>query len=51
MLRLIDDRDQNGKFSAVSYKKKLPAEKVVFYDKPVKIPVGWDVEISWSLKK
>jgi uncharacterized protein (DUF2141 family) len=50
-LRLIDDRDQNGKFSPVSYQKKLAAEKVIFYDKPVKIPAGWDVEVNWSKKK
>lgn len=49
-LRLIDDKDQDGKFSPASYFKKKPAEKVIFYDKPIKIPAGWDVEVTWLMK-
>lgn len=50
-LRLVDDKDRNQKFSPVYYIKKKPAEKVVFCDKPLKIPAGWDVEFAWSLKR
>lgn len=48
-LRLISDKDQNQKFTPASYLKNTQAEEVYFYDKPVKIPAGWDVETEWKL--
>jgi len=49
LLRLIDDKDQNAKFTPAAYPEKRFAEKVFFYDKPVKIPAGWDVEAEWKV--
>lgn len=48
-LRLVDDADQNKKFSPASYLKGRQAEDVHLYDKTIKIPAGWDVETEWKL--
>jgi uncharacterized protein (DUF2141 family) len=49
LLRLTDDKDQNRKFSPADYLKNKQPETVYFYDKPVKIPAGWDVETEWKI--
>ncbi len=49
LLRLTDDADQSRKFSPADYGKSKQPESVYFYDKPVKIPAGWDVETEWKI--
>lgn len=48
-LRLIDDANQDAKFSAGSYVNKQQPEAVYFYDKKINVPAGWDVEAEWKL--
>jgi uncharacterized protein (DUF2141 family) len=49
MLRLIDDRDQDQKFSPASYVNKQQPERVFFYEKKIAVPAGWDVEAEWKV--
>jgi len=49
LLRLVDDTDQNQKFSPGRYFTNTQPEPVYLYDKPVKIPAGWDVETDWKI--
>lgn len=48
-LRFIKDADQNGIFSPASYFFSRQAEEVYYYNKPLKIPAGWDVEAEWKM--
>jgi len=49
LLRLVDDSDQNQKFSPGRYFTHTQPEPVYLYNKPVKIPAGWDVEMDWKI--
>ena len=49
-LRLIEDRDENRKFSPSNFFKHIQAEPVWSYRKPLKILAGWDVEAEWNMK-
>ena len=49
-LRLIKDGDENKKFSPSNFLKHAQAEPVWYYEKPVKILAGWDIEASWNMK-
>lgn len=49
-LRLIDDEDQDQKFSPASYVNKQQPERVFFYEKKITLPAGWDVDAEWKLE-
>lgn len=49
-LRLIDDKDQDQKFSPVSYVNKQQPERVFFYEKKIALPAGWDVDAVWKVE-
>jgi hypothetical protein len=49
-LRLIEDRDENKKFSPSDFFKHVQAEPVWYYKKPLKVLAGWDIEAEWNMK-
>ncbi|MGZ3864606.1 MAG: Ig-like domain-containing protein [Bacteroidia bacterium] len=49
-MRLIDDRDENKKFTPSDFFKRLQPEPVWYYQKPLKVLSGWDVEAEWNMK-
>lgn len=49
-LRLIMDKDKNRKFTPSDHLKNKKEEPVFYYQKPIKIPAGWDVEADWMLR-
>ncbi|HWY37749.1 MAG TPA: Ig-like domain-containing protein [Bacteroidia bacterium] len=49
-IRLINDRDENRKFSPSNFLKHIQAEPVFYYDKSLKIIAGWDIEAEWNMK-
>ena len=48
-LCLIKDTDQNKKFTPANYLKHIQPEPVWYYNKPLKILAGWDVEAEWNV--
>jgi hypothetical protein len=50
MLRLIEDKDNNGKYTSGNVLKKLQPENVIYYGQMVKVRANWDMEINWELK-
>lgn len=49
-LRVIKDSDGNGKWSSGNFNLKKQPEEVSYYNKPVEIKAGWDIEITWDFK-
>ncbi|MGZ3903092.1 MAG: Ig-like domain-containing protein [Bacteroidia bacterium] len=49
-MRLIEDRDENKKFTPSDFFKRLQPEPVWYYKKPLKVLSGWDVEAEWNMK-
>jgi hypothetical protein len=49
-LKLILDRNGNGKWDTGNYLKKQAAERVVIYNEPIVIRSNWDKEIDWVLQ-
>jgi hypothetical protein len=49
-LRLIEDTDENKKFTPSNFLKHTQAEPVWYYNKPLKILAGWDIEAEWDMK-
>ncbi|MDR1729367.1 MAG: Ig-like domain-containing protein [Prevotellaceae bacterium] len=48
-LRLIDDRNGNGRWDTGNFKAKIQPEQVFYYNKPIKLRVNWDVEEEWDV--
>lgn len=49
-VRLIEDTDGNGKWTAGSYALKQQAEKVIFYPALIRLRAGWDTDVVWELQ-
>ncbi|MDG2369009.1 MAG: hypothetical protein P8M12_00055, partial [Flavobacteriales bacterium] len=49
-LRVIKDSDGNGKWSSGNFNLKKQPEEVSYYNKPVEIKAGWDIEVTWDFK-
>ena len=49
-LRIIKDSDGNGKWSAGNFNIYKQPEQVYYYNKPIEIKAGWDVEVIWDFK-
>lgn len=47
-LRLIDDRNNNGKWDTGHYLKGRQPEAVFLFDDPIQLRANWEMEISWS---
>ncbi len=51
-LKVIYDRNGNGKWDTGHYLKKLQPEKVEYYDEPeITVRSGWETELQWTLKE
>jgi hypothetical protein len=48
--RLIEDRNQNGKWDTGNYLKGLQPEKVFLYQEPLQIRQNWEDELSWEIQ-
>lgn len=48
--RLICDKNNNGKWDAGNYKKKIQPEKVYIYSGVIEIKPNWDFEADWIIK-
>lgn len=48
-LRLIEDRDGNGRWDTGSLHPKRQPERVIADEEPVVVRAGWSVEHSWTL--
>ena len=49
-LRIIKDSDANGKWSSGNFNLYRQPEQVYYYNKPIEIKAGWDVEVIWDFK-
>ncbi|RMG78654.1 MAG: hypothetical protein D6707_09550 [Bacteroidetes bacterium] len=48
-LKLVFDQNKNQKWDGGNYAQKQLPEKVIYYPEKVKMPKGWDVDITWDL--
>jgi hypothetical protein len=48
-LRLIEDVDQNKKFTPANFNTHTQPETIYFYNKVIKVPAGWDIETDWNM--
>jgi len=46
-LKIIFDKNDNGKWDSGNYKEKIQPEKVSIYSEPLKIRSNWDLDIEW----
>ena len=49
-LRVIKDSDGNGKWSSGNFNIKRQPESIAYYNKPIEIKAGWDIEVIWDFK-
>ena len=49
-LKVIYDRNKNGKWDTGNYEEKRQPEKVIFYKKELDVRANWDLEIKWDLE-
>lgn len=50
LLKIIEDRNGNGRWDTGDYLKKQQPERVNYYPKEIEIRANWDIEESWSPK-
>ncbi len=48
-LKYISDEDNNGKWSAGNYWKKIQPEMVYWYSEPINLRANWDLDVHWEL--
>ena len=49
-LKVIYDKNGNGKWNTGSYQDKVQPERVLYYNEVVKVRSNWEAEYSWDLK-
>jgi hypothetical protein len=49
-LKVIYDKNSNGKWDTGSYQDKVQPERVLYYNEVVKVRSNWEAEYSWDLK-
>ncbi|MCK4699125.1 MAG: hypothetical protein KAT38_02275, partial [Bacteroidales bacterium] len=49
-LKVIYDRNKNGKWDTGNYEEKRQPEKVIFYKKELDVRANWDLEIKWDFE-
>ena len=49
-LKLIADENKNGKWDTGNYLKNQQPEKIIYYENPIKMRSGWDLDIEWIFK-
>jgi hypothetical protein len=50
-LKLIIDNNNNQKWNTGNYIEGLQPEKVIYYEKEIKIRANWDNDISWTVNE
>ena len=48
-IKLIKDRNRNGKWDTGNFRKKLQPEEIFYFPKLIEIRANWDVEENWAL--
>ncbi len=48
-VRLIDDRNGNGKWDPVSFSDKLQPERVFNFNQDIVVRSNWDMELQWEI--
>lgn len=49
-IKVIKDRNKNGRWDTGNYKEKFQPEEIFFFDKPINIRGYWDIEEDFELK-
>ncbi len=50
-LKLVLDKNKNGKWDTGNYEEKLQPEQVFYYPMKVEVRAEWAVEVSWELQE
>jgi len=50
-IKILEDRDDNGKWTSGDYSKKQLPEKVYYYPTSIELKSGWKVEEEWVVTK
>lgn len=50
MLKLILDKNDNGKWDTGNYLQKLQPEKVIYYKQIINVRSNWEIEQNWMLE-
>lgn len=50
-LKLIIDNNGDKKWNTGNYLDRIQPEKVIFYEKEIKIRANWDNDINWTIKE
>ncbi len=48
-IKILEDRDNNKRWSSGDYRKKILPEKVFYFPKTIEIKAGWKVEDEWTV--
>lgn len=48
-IKILEDRDGNGRWSSGNYRQNRLPERVFYYDKTLEIKPGWKVEERWHI--
>lgn len=48
-VKLLEDKDNNGRWSSGNYAKKILPEKMYYFPKAIEIKAGWKVEEEWDV--
>lgn len=48
-MKAIEDLNHNGRWNTGNYGLKLAAERVFYFQKPITVKAGWDIEDSWNI--
>jgi hypothetical protein len=49
-LKLIVDANANGKWDSGNYLQRKQPEQVMFYNAPIKLRTGWDLDVDWKFQ-
>jgi len=49
-IKVVKDRNNNGRWDTGNYKLKIQPEEIFFFDKPINIRGYWDIEEDFELK-
>ncbi|HPE40787.1 MAG TPA: Ig-like domain-containing protein [Bacteroidales bacterium] len=49
-IKVIVDRNSNGKWDTGSYKNKTQPERILFFEKPISIRAFWDLEETFDIR-
>ena len=49
-LKIIYDKNSDGKWTTGNYLQKRQPEKIIYYSKPITIRSNWDLELEWKVE-